>query len=72
MARNLKPTLSRSRVLPLEALCIEEGVHCWYVEAGIDVLQFDGNLLGACNTALIAALKNGLNVSILCIYHITY
>ena len=50
----------RSGTLTLESLCIEEGRYCWYVEVSLIALIYDGNMIGASSTAVLAALRDGM------------
>ncbi|KAJ3115974.1 hypothetical protein HK098_006821 [Nowakowskiella sp. JEL0407] len=50
--------IHRSRVVPLESLCIASGQAVWVLYADIVCLNYDGNALDAALIALLAALRN--------------
>ncbi|KAI9299273.1 ribosomal protein S5 domain 2-type protein [Cunninghamella echinulata] len=49
---------TKSNILPLTNLCIEEGKAVWVLYADIVCLNYDGNILDASLLALVAALKH--------------
>lgn len=52
--------IENSQVVQKEDLCIENGKLSWVLYCDIMCLDYDGNILDACTTALLAALKNVL------------
>ncbi|XP_061658902.1 exosome complex component RRP43 [Syngnathoides biaculeatus] len=50
--------IESSEVLQMEDLCIERGKLCWSLYCDLMCLDYDGNVLDACVSALLAALKN--------------
>lgn len=50
--------IESSEMIQTEDLCIERGKLCWVLYCDIMCLDYDGNLLDACVTSLLAALKN--------------
>lgn len=58
LARVVDRGIRESGMIDFEKLCIEPGEKVWMVSIDIHVLNFDGNLLDACNLAAIAALNN--------------
>lgn len=49
--------IESSDLINLEELCIEKAKLCWVLYCDIMCLDYDGNLLDACITVLLAALK---------------
>ncbi|XP_076876385.1 exosome complex component RRP43 [Brachyhypopomus gauderio] len=49
--------LDSSNIIKKEDLCIEKSKLCWVLYCDIMCLDYDGNLLDACITTLLAALK---------------
>ncbi|XP_032878127.1 exosome complex component RRP43 [Amblyraja radiata] len=50
--------LENAQIIQKEDLCIEKGKLVWVVYCDLMCLDYDGNLLDVCVTALLAALKN--------------
>jgi exosome complex component RRP43 len=48
--------------IDLEVLCIEPEQAVWVLYADILCMNHDGNILDACQLALLAALKNGKSI----------
>ncbi|KAI4142654.1 MAG: hypothetical protein L6R39_004855, partial [Caloplaca ligustica] len=51
-------SLRRSSALSTESLCLLAGQKCWSLTATCHILSHDGNLLDACNIAVLAALQH--------------
>ncbi|XP_062910431.1 exosome complex component RRP43 [Mobula hypostoma] len=50
--------IENSQIIQKEDLCIEKGKLAWVLYCDMMCLDYDGNLLDTCLTALLAALKN--------------
>ncbi|XP_069747803.1 exosome complex component RRP43 isoform X2 [Narcine bancroftii] len=50
--------IENSEIIQKEDLCIEKGKLAWVLYCDMMCLDYDGNLLDACITALLAGLKN--------------
>ncbi|KAI9146103.1 ribosomal protein S5 domain 2-type protein [Paraphysoderma sedebokerense] len=60
LSAELNEMITKSKVVNLENLCIEEGLASWVIYADIYCLNYDGNIFDACLIALLAALKSGM------------
>ncbi|KAI4206325.1 MAG: hypothetical protein LQ346_001150 [Caloplaca aetnensis] len=58
LSRLLEVALRRSSALSTESLCLLAGQKVWSLTATCHILSHDGNLLDACNIAVLAALQH--------------
>lgn len=54
--------LTRAEVVPLESLCIHPGKAAWVLYVDATCINYDGNAFDAALIAMIAALKNGIDI----------
>ncbi|KAJ3154129.1 Exosome complex component RRP43, partial [Irineochytrium annulatum] len=54
----LYQVFSKSKVIDLETLCIEEGKAVWVIYADVVFLNYEGGALDAAFAAVVAAMKN--------------
>lgn len=62
----IQSVLESTNVLDKSQLCIEEGKAVWILYIDVYCLSNDGNLLDASLIAVLAALKNGLQLFVDC------
>lgn len=60
LARVVDRGIRESKMVDVEALCVEEGVKVWMCFIDMYALDYDGNLFDAANLAAVLALKTAI------------